>query len=48
MFDDLFEIEDFIIDPDELHPRDNESWDSGIEQDIFSTGTPQDIFSTRD
>ena len=50
-FDDFFDLaeEDFIIDPDDYHSRDdNESWDTGIEPDIFSTGQAQDIFTTKD
>jgi len=47
-FDDFFDEGDFIIDPDDYHPRDtNESWDTGNSPDIFASGDDQDIFSTK-
>lgn len=51
-FDDFFDFNDndFVIDPDELHPRENNednAWDSGIDPDIFASGEKQDIFTTK-
>jgi hypothetical protein len=45
-FEDFFDQEDFLIDPDELENKDGETWDTGIEPDIFSSGVEQDIFTT--
>lgn len=48
-FDDFFSDDDFLIDPDDLYPRDSdEGWDTGVSPDIFASGEPQDIFSTKD
>jgi len=48
--DDFFDIDEFVIDPDELQnsPANGEVFDTGHDQDLFSSGTPQDIFSTKD
>lgn len=48
--DDFFDIDEFVIDPEELqnHPERGEVFDTGHDQDLFSSGTPQDIFTTKD
>jgi hypothetical protein len=47
-FDEFFDFDDFAIDPDDLDSvSQDESWDTGIEPDIFATGENQDIFSTK-
>ena len=47
--DDFFDIDEFVIDPDELtNVPESEIFDTGNPQDLFSSGTPQDIFSTKD
>jgi hypothetical protein len=44
--DDFFDMDEFIIDPDEIAPVDEmELWDTGQSQDLFSSGEPQDIFT---
>ena len=46
---DFFDIDEFVIDPDEIAPvSDEELFDTGREQDLFSSGVPQDIFNTKD
>ena len=48
-FDDIFDDSDFMIDPDDLYPRESEGdWDTGIEPDVFASGEKQDLFSTKD
>ena len=47
--DDFFDIDEFVIDPDEIAPVDeSELFDTGREQDLFSSGIPQDIFTTKE
>jgi len=46
-FDDFFGQEDFLIDPDEKELKTTENWDTGIDSDIFVTGSNPDIFSTK-
>lgn len=49
MQDDFFDIDEFVIDPDEIaNVSDEELFDTGREADLFSSGTPQDIFNTRE
>lgn len=49
MIDDFFDIDEFVIDPDEVGAvSDEELFDTGRDQDLFSSGTPQDIFNTRE
>jgi len=49
MADDFFDIDEFVIDPDEIAPvEEGELWDTGQTQDIFSSGHPQDIFTTKE
>lgn len=44
---DFFDIDEFVIDPDEIAPVDeSELFDTGRDQDLFSSGNPQDIFTT--
>ena len=44
--DDFFDMDEFIIDPDEITPVDEmDLWDTGNTQDLFSSGEPQDIFT---
>lgn len=46
---DFFDIDEFVIDPDELAPvNPDEVFDTGQSQDLFSSGVPQDIFSTKE
>lgn len=47
---DFFDIDEFVIDPDEVQAPVNsgEVFDTGHDQDLFSSGTPQDIFTTKD
>jgi hypothetical protein len=47
-FDDFFQQDEFMIDPEDLETPQGESWDTGIQQDIFASGEKQDIFNTRD
>jgi hypothetical protein len=48
-FDDFFGDDDFMIDPEDLEVErtDNESWNTGIEPDVFASGNNPDIFSTK-
>jgi hypothetical protein len=50
IFDDFFDQQDFVIDPDDLHSRENvnEDWDTGVTPDVFKSGGDQDIFSTKE
>jgi hypothetical protein len=49
MAEDFFDIDEFVIDPDDLAPvDDSELFDTGRDQDLFSSGTPQDIFTAGD
>jgi hypothetical protein len=42
---DFFDIDEFVIDPDELAPvEEQELFDTGQRPDLFSSGIPQDIF----
>ena len=47
-FDDFFDQEDFMIDPEDLENKSDEVWETGIDPDIFVSGAEQDIFSTKD
>lgn len=45
--DDFFNIDEFVIDPDEVGAvTEDELFDTGRDPDLFSSGTPQDIFNT--
>jgi len=47
--DDFFDIDEFVIDPDELtNVPPDEIFDTGQQQDLFSSGVQQDIFTTKD
>lgn len=46
IFDDLLQ-QDFVIDPDEDRRETDEEWDTGIEDNVFTTGEKPDIFSTK-
>jgi len=49
MSDDFFNIDEFVIDPDEVgEVSDEELFDTGQAPDLFSSGTPQDIFNTKE
>ena len=49
MGDDFFDIDEFVIDPEELNNvAEGEVFDTGQAPDFYSTGVPQDIFSTKD
>jgi len=46
---DFFDIDEFVIDPDELtNVPESEIFDTGQQQDLFSSGVQQDIFTTKD
>lgn len=46
---DFFDIEEFVIDPDELAPvEEGELFDTGQSPDLFSSGQKQDIFTTKE
>lgn len=46
---DFFDIEEFVIDPDELAPVEpRELFDTGQAPDLFSSGQPQDIFNAKE
>lgn len=47
-FDDFFDQDDFLIDPEDLENTSDENWDTGVKPDIFVSGGEQDIFSTKD
>jgi len=47
-FDDFFDQEDFLIDPEDLENKSDEAWDTGINPDIFTSGVEQDIFTTKE
>ena len=48
-FDDgLFDLDDFLIDPEDVSGDNAETWDTGIESDIFASGSEPDIFTTKD
>ncbi len=47
--DDFFDIDEFVIDPEELqNAPGGEVFDTGYDQDLFSSGTPQDIFNAKE
>jgi hypothetical protein len=50
MYDDFFDIDEFVIDPGEAEnmPTTDEMFDTGRDQDLFSSGVPQDIFNTKE
>jgi hypothetical protein len=48
MFDDFFNDEDFVLDPEDLQNNSGEEWETGIEPDMFSSGETPDIWSTKD
>lgn len=48
MFDDFFQQDEFLIDPEDIKPsEDVENWDTGNTPDIFASGQEPDIFSTK-
>lgn len=47
-FDDFFQSDEFLIDPEDLETPSGENWDTGIQPDIFATGELPDIFTTKD
>lgn len=47
-FDDFFNQEDFLIDPDDMENTSGETFDTGIVPDIFASGQSPDIFTTKD
>ena len=47
-FDDFFQQDEFLIDPEDLETPSGENWDTGIQPDIFATGESPDIFTTKD
>ena len=46
--DDFFDMDEFMIDPEEQPVEDWELFDTGQSSDIFSSGQPQDIFNTNE
>lgn len=50
MQDDFFDIDEFVIDPDEVNApvEEGELFDTGHESDLFSSGQPTDLFSTKE
>ena len=47
-FDDFFDQNDFLIDPEEMENNSGETFDTGIAPDIFTSGQQPDIFNTKD
>jgi len=47
-FDDFFQQDEFLIDPEDVVATTGENWDTGIQRDIFASGDIQDIFSTKE
>jgi len=47
---DFFDIDEFVIDPDEVQApvEEGELFDTGNPQDLFSSGQPSDLFSTKE
>jgi len=47
-FEDFFDQEDFLIDPEDVNSGTGETWDTGSSPDIFTSGQAPDIFTTKD
>ena len=48
-FDDFFQQDEFLIDPEDIQdlPATTENWDTGNVPDIFASGDSPDIFTTK-